>query len=160
MNSRSRPRSLRARSWRVLSVLALAWVVSRPAAAMLGGNLASLDADQAALAASEQVTDATGYRIYALTMAGGTVVREYVSPAGTVFALSWEGPLLPDLRQLLGDYFTQYSEAAQAQHRGHAHLAIHRAHLVVESDGRLRAFAGRAYLPEQLPAGFDLADLQ
>jgi hypothetical protein len=32
----------------------------------------------------------------------GTSVRRYVSPAGKVVAVAWKGPVMPDLRQVLG----------------------------------------------------------
>ena len=33
------------------------------------------------------------------TLAAGTRVREYVSDSGIVFAVTWEGPMLPDLKK-------------------------------------------------------------
>jgi hypothetical protein len=88
------------------------------------------------------------------------VVREYVSAAGQVFAVSWRGPLLPDLKQTLGSYFQQYQSAAGVPHVGHRHLSIEQPELVVHSNGHMRAFYGHAYLPGLVPANFSLADIK
>jgi hypothetical protein len=83
------------------------------------------------------------------------VVREYVSPAGKVFGVAWQGPRIPDLRQLLGAYYAQYESAASAarsvRHRGP--LLIQEPGLVVQSGGHMRAYNGLAYVPDLLPAG-------
>jgi hypothetical protein len=50
-----------------------------------------------------------GYTLHEITREDGTVVKEFVSPAGIVFAVSWQGPSLPNLVQLLGNYFPQFS---------------------------------------------------
>jgi hypothetical protein len=129
--------------------------------ASLGGDMESVDEDQAAMNASEQITASTeSYTVYELRTATGTVVREYVSLADKVFAVAWRGPLLPNMRQLLGGYFTQYVEAAQKQAGGHGHLVVRRPDLVVESNGRTRAFFGRAYLPGAIPQDVAVTDIK
>ena len=134
---------------------------SAPAWASLGGDMESVDADQAAMNASEQITTSTeAYTVYELKTATGTVVREYLSLAGSVFAVTWDGPTLPNVRQILGGYFSEYTEAAQKQQGGHGHLLIRRPDLVVESSGRIRAFFGRAYLPQGLPQGVAVTDIK
>jgi len=131
-----------------------------PAFAALGGDAASLQADQAEMNAGQTITAADAYQVYELQTATGTTIREYLSTAGTVFAVAWEGPTLPNLRQLLGDYFAQYTEAAQSWRGGHGHLVIRQDDLVVESSGRMRAFFGRAYLPQSLPPGVAISDIR
>jgi hypothetical protein len=95
------------------------------------------------------------------------VVREYVSAtgesAGKVFALAWQGPWPPDIRQLLGSYFEQYAQAAKAQtavRLGRRPLIIEQAGLVVQIGGHPRAFTGRAYVPGMLPAGVGAGEIQ
>lgn len=81
-------------------------------------------------------------------------MREYAGPSGRVFAVAWQSAVLPDLKQLLGSHFEEFRQAAaQAQkHRvGRGPLIIHQPGLVVEMGGHMRSFAGRAYLPDQLP---------
>jgi hypothetical protein len=93
------------------------------------------------------------------SLPSGTVVRQYVAN-GTVFAVSWQGPSMPDLRRLLGDsYFTQYRQAAPASRSGRGHLHVQDPGLVVQSSGHMRAFSGKAYVPQLLPRGVDLEQL-
>lgn len=131
------------------------------ASATLGGDMESVQADQADMNASQRISAATeNYTVYELQTPTGTMIREYLSTSGTVFAIAWQGPLLPNLRLLMGAYFTEYTEAANTQHAGHGHLEIQLPDLVVESNGRVRAFFGRAYLPQGLPQGVAVTDIQ
>ena len=94
-----------------------------------------------------------------LSKHSGTTVREFVSQTGTVFAVAWQGPSIPDLRQVLGMYFAPYAQAAQAAQRkraGHGPLRIEEPGLVVEQSGHPRAFTGRAYVPHFVPLGIRL----
>ncbi|MGA2001895.1 MAG: DUF2844 domain-containing protein, partial [Terriglobales bacterium] len=96
------------------------------------------------------------YTVHEIQAASGTVVREYVSSAGIVFAVAWQGQFAPNMQQLLGAYFEQYSagvQAAKASYVGRRPLNLHLSGLVVQLNGHIRAFHGRAYLPEQIPAG-------
>ena len=86
----------------------------------------------------------------------GTVVDEYASSEGTVFAVTWHGQFPPQMQQILGSYFEQYADALQtqpAQPYGHRPLNIQIPGLVVQTSGHMRAHYGRAYLPDGLPAG-------
>ncbi|HTD04666.1 DUF2844 domain-containing protein, partial [Undibacterium sp.] len=40
----------------------------------------------------------SNYSINESTLSSGTVVREYVASSGIVFAVSWTGPIMPDLQ--------------------------------------------------------------
>jgi hypothetical protein len=130
-----------------------------PASAELGGDVTSVRADQAHMrGALLRITGAERYTVHEVRAATGTIVREYVSPAGTVFAVAWQGPWLPDLRQLFGTYFEHYVQSAreaQARRRGHGPLLIQETGLVVKQSGRPRAFAGSAYVPQLVPQGLD-----
>ena len=84
-------------------------------------------------------------------------VREYVDGSGNVFAVGWDGPVLPDFERLLGSHFAAYQAAMQTARRG---VGIHSADLVLESGGMMRAFTGRAYLPSRLPSGFNAQDIR
>jgi hypothetical protein len=76
-----------------------------------------------------------------------------------VFAVAWNGPTVPDLRDILGQYFDNYVTAAKAQHSGHHHLQIRQSGLVVSAGGHMRAFSGLAYLPQAMPSGVSVGDL-
>lgn len=126
-----------------------------PALAALGGDVNSVEQDRAYMNASVQVTHAGAYDVHAIQAPGGTVVNEYVSPSGTVFAVAWHGPSVPQMQQILGSYFQQYSSALQAQtkHYGHRPLDIQLPGLVVQTGGHMRAYFGRVYVPAMVPEG-------
>ena len=121
--------------------------------AALGASMESIAADQAGLHASINVSVHPGYEIHELTLPSGTSVREYVTGAGIVFAVTWNGAALPDLRQILGSSFADYLGAAQSRHGGHHHLSLARSDLSIVSSGHMRAFTGRAVLLPLVPAG-------
>ena len=138
-----------------LTGLLLLLLVPRPAAAVLGGEAASVQGDQVHMQGSLRTTQAEAFTVHEIKATTGTVVREYVSPSGKVFAVAWEGPWLPDMKQLLGPYFEQFS-AAVAQSQAGTRVARRPLHieqrgLVVDLAGHMRSFAGRAYIPEMLP---------
>ncbi len=124
-----------------------------PGWASLGDSVETVQSDQAHMKASLRSTQATGYAVHELQSETGTVVREYVSPAGKVFAVSWDGPFMPDLRQLLGTHFNQFAQAAQGRQARGGPLIINEPGLVVESGGHMRSFFGRAYVPQMIPNG-------
>lgn len=137
----------------VITACAALWTV--PAFAVLGEDASSVQADGVHLHASMRATPAQKYTIHELRSAAGTVVREYAAPSGKIFAVAWQGPTLPDMKQLLGSYFEEFQKAAQAQNRrgGHDPLIIQQPGLVVELGGHMRSHVGRAYLPDEIPSG-------
>lgn len=136
-------------------------VAAMPAFAVLGGDAASVQADQAHINASRRVSQSSGYTIHELHSPTGAVVREFVSPSGKVFAIAWQSPSLPDLRQLLGPYFDEFQKAAALSQRpGRAPLFVEHSGLVVQLGGHMRNFAGRAYLPDQMPGGTRAEDIR
>lgn len=105
--------------------------------------------------AANSTADAV-YTVTQSTLDSGTVVREYSDTAGKVFAVSWRGPSLPDLRTLLGDKFAVMTNSAgKRAQAGHSQLALDQSDVVLVSNGHMRSFAGHAWLPAALPAGFD-----
>src|SRR5207244_2001986 len=144
----------------LLSSIVLTAAVATPAFAALGGDSATVQADVARMKGALRITSSAGFTVHEITTSYGTVVREYLTPADKVFAVSWHGPVIPDLRQMLGGYYGQYEQAASAPHPGgHRHLAIERPGLVVQSSGRMRAFYGRAWAPDLLPQSFSVSDI-
>lgn len=138
-----------------------------PARAALGSDITSVQADQVHMQGSIRATVTASYTVHQIQAATGTVVREYVSSsgksAGKVFGIAWQGPWPPDMRQLLGSYFQQYVQAANAQSEarmGRRPLVIELPGLVVQVGGHPRAFAGRAYVPEMLPTGVRTEEIQ
>ena len=145
----------------LLTLTAAALGSAAPAMAALGGDVSSVEADRVSLkGALTGFRAGQSYGVHELTTASGVRLREYVA-GGKVFAVSWQGPVIPDLRQVLGAYYATYARAAAAPHEGgHRHLKVVQPGLVVESSGRMRAFSGRAWDPALLPASFSVADIR
>ena len=135
-------------------------VPSKPAHATLGGSAETVEHDRVHMKAVMRTQGGSGYTVHAMTAASGTSIREYVGLDGKVFAVTWSGPSMPDLRQLLGSYFSTYATEPIARRNGHAHRQIERADLVVRSSGHQRAFSGKAYVPSLLPTGVAIDELQ
>lgn len=118
-------------------------------------------ADGAHMKAAVNVSPGARYSIHEMRSPDGTRVREFVSPAGHVFGVSWQGPHIPDLRQLLGEHFDEYMQEAERPGRAHRGvLHIETQDLVFESGGHMRFFSGRAYLRSELPDGADADAIQ
>lgn len=135
-----------------------------PARAGLGQREASVQTDRLSLKGQLRARSAAGYTVQEITAATGTVVREYVSPAGVVFAVGWSGPAMPDLRQMLATYFSQYVTAVKAQRvgparGGHNHVEVREPSLVVHSGGHMRQYFGIAYVPSLIPPNVSVSDL-
>ncbi|OIQ91398.1 hypothetical protein GALL_266720 [mine drainage metagenome] len=143
---------------RLAALLLLA--LAGPAAAALGDNEASVAADQVKLKATRRIVAAPLYTVHEIRQASGTVVREYVSAQGQVFAVVWQGPRMPDLQQLLGNYFADYRAAAAAKRAGRGLVRLRQPGLVLHSGGHMRAFFGQAYIPQLLPAGVAIDEIR
>ena len=131
------------------------------AIASLGGSPESVEADRVHVqGALTQIVRTGAYTRHELRSASGTTIREYVSPAGTVFAVTWQGPWLPDLRQVLGSYFDDYQRALQSRpRRSRGVVQINEPNLVVVASGHQRSFSGRAFVPGLAPAGVSIEAL-
>lgn len=77
-------------------------------------------------------------------------VKQYVNNDGYVFAVSWAGPVKPNLASLLGQYHEKLDGAV-----GRTSLRIQDSDIVIQSQGRLRHFSGFAYLPKITPVNFN-----
>ena len=134
------------------------------AAATLGAAPLSAQATSAAVKKQATTRSASAlYTVHETTLENGTVLREYTGANGQVFALTWRGPVLPDMQDMLGSYLPLYTEQlrqqkAQGLRRGP--VAIQHASLVLRSSGRMRRFSGQAYAPALLPSGVAIAELQ
>ena len=139
-----------------LSVAILAAV--QRAEAVLGESADSVDSDTRILSAVRGATTARdGYTVHEVS-SGATTVREYVSPAGTVFAVAWNGLAHPDLTLLLGAYAGEYENALQQtpRKRGQRTLRVQANRVVVEKWGHIRNLQGRAYAPDLIPPGVSI----
>lgn len=130
----------------------LAALAALPAHAALGGDVASVLRDGAALRASHAVTPFAAYDLHEATSADGTVLREYVDKSGKVFALSWRGPGSPNVRALLGSHAAHY-EAVRARFSSHHVVNIEEPGFAVSIVKLPRGWRGQAVLPAAIPAG-------
>ena len=122
--------------------------------AALGGAPEQFESTSATVAVANYVTRDT-------TLSTGTHVREYVSAKGIVFAVTWEGPFLPDLKALLGKYFaSMVNDAKRMPKAGRSRIAMNGSEVVINSSGRMRAFEGSAWLPAEFPPGFTADDVR
>lgn len=136
------------------------WV--QPVRAALGSDAAGIFTDGAELQGVVRSVPGQQYDMEEITAASGVRVREFLNRTGIVFAVTWNGPVMPDLRTLLGSSFDSYTKslAALKQPGLQRSLRIATPELVVESGGHMRAYSGRAYLPLLIPAGVSTADLR
>jgi hypothetical protein len=132
------------------------------ARASLGGDLTSVLDDAAELRGAVQTSSLQHFEIEDIVTDNGMRIREFLNRKGIVFAVTWAGPAAPDLQRLLGTEFAVYTTALTAR----THLGLRRSvrvatpDLVVESEGHLRNFTGRAYLPAMMPINVSTAELR
>ncbi len=124
----------------------------------LGESVDSVDSDRETLTAVRGAT--TTHRDYTVheIKTDSTVIREYVSPSGIVFAVAWNGLVHPGLTELLGSYAGEYQEALRQTPRKHGRrqLQVKTNRVVVEKWGHIRDLKGRAYAPDLIPPGVSI----
>jgi hypothetical protein len=140
--------------------------------AALGASADSVVADGAAFNAAgvssvahpaANAPGVDGYTVARMTTAAGIAVSEFVGPDGKVFAVTWRGRRPPDLSVLLGSYFAQYRDAANAgvlAAHGLHHAFVRGTDVTVETAGHMRDMWGRAWLPAMLPPGADESEIR
>jgi hypothetical protein len=163
MNAQNRTPSARTAKGLLLPLL-IVLVFASPALAALGGTVDSVQKDQVQMKGTMRVASSTAnYTVHEIQASTGTLVREYVSPAGIVFGVAWRGPARPDLQQVFGSYYDQFIQAAKeakSARPGRRPLNIQQPGLVVYSGGHMGNLFGKAYIPQLLPQGVTAADIQ
>jgi len=138
-------------------LLALAF----PAWASLGDNVTSVQTDNAHMKGTLRSVATQQYVRHEIQTPAGQTVREFVSQEGTVFGVAWEGPIQPDLQQVLGSFFEPVKQAVAAQQRhGHGPISVETSGFVFQQGGHARSFHGRAYVPSMVPQGVDVTEIQ
>jgi hypothetical protein len=146
---------------RIVVTGVLAAAAAAPSLAALGGDAASVQSDGVSMKSAVRVTANSGFAVHEIASPSGTVLREFVGADGRVFAVSWHGLGNPNLRQVLGTYYTRYEQgSATAIHSSHRQLAISLPDFMFVNTGRQRAFAGRAWVPAMMPANFSTDDIK
>jgi len=130
--------------------------------AELGGTIASVRNDTVHMKGTLRSAATQAYTLHQIRTPTGHVVHEYAAADGRIFAISWAGPTIPDLRQLLGEnYFAKFQQvAAERKHYGRGPVLIETPEFVFQQTGHLRDFHGRAYLPLSLPQGVDASAIR
>jgi hypothetical protein len=144
----------------VAGTMAIGALWSSVASATLGEPETSITAETQLNRASIKESDHGVYRFHEMMLPSGTMIREYAGLDGKVFAVTWSGPFIPNLKQTLGSYFTEFSTAAATAHGTRKHLEVRQPDLVVVSGGHMRGHHGFAYLPQALPGGLSDGDFQ
>ena len=144
--------------------LAASWFfLPAAASAHLGGPASSVTTDRARMTASIRTVSTGRYSRHELTRPNGGMVREFTNADGTVFAVTWAGPGKPDLKTLLGPYFTTFQASSIATARQMHSLRhppqVARSDLQIQVGGHMGWFRGVAFVPSLAPAGFSVSDL-
>jgi len=158
----TRRRSAFSRPGAVPGWLLACLLVPGVATATLGEDGSSVERDLAHLQAQRSVAQSSAFSVHELQLPGGTRVREYLTPRQQIFAITWSGPSIPDLQQLLGTYFPRYQQGAArvAAGRGRQPILMQESDLVIQTGGHPRAFFGAAYLPRLMPPGVSVNQLR
>lgn len=111
--------------------------------------------------AAQASVAAAPYIVHRTRTDDGVTVCEYTSSSnGVVFAVTWSGPVRPDMTALLGSYFPNFVSAARQGARGTGPLIERRGDLQIESIGHQGWFVGKAWVPRLLPAQVDPGELE
>ncbi|SRR5579864_7320965 len=121
--------------------------------AALGQSRESIKEDTARLNGKVMVTEMRGYAVHQITRDDGAVLREFVSPHGQVFGITWEGRTMPNLKDLLGPSAQAFQQATETTHPRRGPISLHLDNLVVETGGHMRDFHVRAYRLDMMPEG-------
>lgn len=140
-----------------LALALVCWVVwAQPAHAVLGERVETIHADQMRLQGARRLATALQYQVHDIRLADGSLVRQFATPSGQVFALAWRSHLKLQLQPLLGQYFSGYTEARRAATKGHGFVrqsVLSQGGLVVHESAHLGMFAGLAYVHHLVPEG-------
>lgn len=130
--------------------------------AALGEPESSVSLDQQILRGADRQEVRQGYKLHQITAADGSVVKEFVSPAGVVFGVAWQASHMPNLQQLLGSHMAELQVAMQSMtHQpGRRPLIVRTDKLVFVSGGHMRALHGYAYVPGLVPGNVSAEAVQ
>ena len=130
--------------------------------AALGESVDSVAKDRKALSAARGASTVhAGYTVQEV-VSDSVTVREYISPAGIVFGIAWNGYTHPDLTPLLGSYAGEYNTALRKTPRkpGRRNAQIRTDRIVVEKWGHMRNLQGRAYVKTLIPQGVSIDEIK
>jgi hypothetical protein len=136
------------------------------ARAELGGTIAGVRTDASQMNARMLSVVTTGFTRHDMTRANGGTVSEFTNSADKVFAVTWSGPGKPDLRSLLGRYFTTFQGASvgsaargRMTHSLRRPVQVAQGDLQIQTGGHMGWFHGIAFVPSLAPQGFSPDEL-
>ena len=154
---------------------ALLMLLAIPMWASLGDTAVSVQNDQAQWKGTLSSVDNGSYVLHEITLPSGAKVREFVSPAGAVFGIAWDGQFPPNFQQLLGPYYPQVQQALadqkaaqqaselqgeQPTRRRRGPVLVETPGVVFSQSGHMRSFHGVAYIPQLVPQGVQASDIR
>jgi hypothetical protein len=135
--------------------------VAGGAHAGLGERAESVARDHATLHGTAlRVTPMSNYQVHEITAEHGGRVREYVSSEGQVFATTWSGPVMPDLKVVLAGHYPDYVAGVQAHRASHHVLSVATSGMVLQIVKLPRGVAGSAHVPAMVPPGVNVLDIR
>lgn len=109
-----------------------------------------------ATAVAESAQPTSSYSVRSFVSGDGVTVREFAARSGPVFGVAWQGRRPPDLRVLLGSYYSEYtSEVSPRRHVNLHHAVIKGPNSVIVMGGHMGHIVGRAYVPGLAPSDVD-----
>ena len=147
--------------WCYLAIPIAILMMTETALAALGESGDSVDRDRVALKAVQRTTSVSkSYSVQEL-QTKTIAVREYLTPSGVVFGITWNGLTHPDLTPLLGSFAGEYAAAIRDAPRtyGRRHSQLMTEHIVVEKWGHMRNLRGRAYIKSLVPPGVTVNEI-
>lgn len=97
------------------------------------------------------------YSVSYIQGVGNIKIKEF-SSNGKVFAVTWSGPRNPDLKQLLGSYFSELKSSAPALVSLRSRT-VNVGDLFINTYGITGDFNGVAYISSLMPSGLTINDL-
>lgn len=140
--------------------------------ATLGGNAQSIENDAVNLSTVNNnnniktntlqniqisKTNSLDYTSYSFTTKNNTLIKEFIAN-NQVFAISWNGPFKTNVKQLLGQYFSNINSAPITTSIHQAQISDNQ--IEYSSGGYPGEFYGTAILKSQAPKGFNFKDAQ
>lgn len=142
----------------LLAVLFMVTEIPLSARAGLGDSESAIETDRAFLKASTTVARNSKYSVHVMKT-NGLTVREYVSPSGVVFAITWRGIRHPNINQLLSAYLPELEQAQNAQTKSMRRSNVTTTRLSLVLGGHSMDLTGKAIALDLLPSGMKKEDI-
>jgi hypothetical protein len=147
-----------------IRLILLIWAgISLPAYAELGGDESGISRDAAVTRMALRAVAPSEKRFHMHELSDpirNVRVRQYANPDGKVFGVAWDGPTKPDLSQVLGPYFTRYTNATAGHSLVRQLRSIDQPDFVLRVSGHMRHFTGSAWVPNLVPANVDPTEVK